>query len=107
LNLSCQHLRLQRKRTRQRGSRRPRRPDQSRRLRHFGSPDSCQQHREGADPDQAADPDTRVPGEEGRYAAARAAAAAAPMPVSGDRPEAASTAAGAVGKIERPSVPTT
>ncbi len=68
-------------------------------------------HREGADPDadpdQAADPDTKVPGEEGRYAEARAAVAAAPMPVSGDRPGAASTAAGAVGKIERTSVPTT
>ena len=47
-----------------------------------------------------ADPDTRAPtrGEEGRYAAARAAVAAAPMPVSGGRPEAASTAAGAAGK---------
>ncbi len=36
----------------------------------------------------------------GQYHAARAAAAAAPTPVSGDRPEAASTAAGAAGKIK-------
>jgi hypothetical protein len=34
------------------------------------------------------------------WAAARAAAAAAPTPVIGDRPEAASTAAGAAGKIK-------
>ena len=110
-SLSCQPLRLQRKRPRQRGSRRPRRPDQSRRLRRYGSPVSCHHLREGADPDAVlepgADPDTRAPGEEGRYAAARAAVAAAPMAVSGDRPGAASTAAGAVGKIERTSVTNT
>ena len=59
------------------------------------------------DPDQAADPQTKVLEEEVRYAAARAAAraaaAAAPTPVSGDRPEAASTAAGKIKTYHGPN----
>ncbi len=97
-SLLCRPLPLPRKRTRQRGNRRPRRPDPSRHRRRSGSPASC--HRLSEDADPGADPDAKTPtrGEEGRCAAIHAAAAAAPTRGREGRSEAASTAAGAAGR---------
>ncbi|MFO0002400.1 MAG: hypothetical protein ACK559_14825, partial [bacterium] len=49
-SLLCQPLRLPRKRSRQRGSRRLRRPDPARRHRRCGFPASCRRPSVGADP---------------------------------------------------------
>jgi hypothetical protein len=83
------------KRTRQRANRRPRRPDPSRRQRHYGSPASC--HRLSVDEDPGADPAARTPprGEGDRYAVIAAAAAAEQTRGREGRSEAASAAAGA------------
>ncbi len=91
---SYQPLRLPRKRSRQRGSRRLRRPDPARRHRRSGSLASYRRPSEGADPDTK----TLPRGGEDRGVASRAAATVGPTVDREGRSEAASAAAGAAGR---------
>jgi hypothetical protein len=91
---SFQPLRLPRKSSRQRGSRRLRRPDPARRHRRSSSPASCRC------PSAGADPVTKTPPRGGgdRGVTARAAATVGPTVDREGRSKAASAAAGAAGR---------